>query len=424
MKRISALILAAICLITLASCAVRPKPAPEPSPSAAAAPTPEPTAAPTPSPTPEPTPAPTPEPTVVPTARPEETAPPTPSPFPGAVFSGGGDAASLILPDSSSEYSLALAMAVLPLCTGHGQSAERQAMEAAGFEVLKQVHYDKADSDVSHTCAWTLGRRQILFWGETRTLLLVAVRGTNAGEWVSNFDFAPSRDEDTQYAENFLLCARDVLEGLQENLEAETDPLLLICGHSRGAACANLLGVLLDEALGPEDVYVYTYATPNTLRGDALTEGAAYANIFNIINPCDAVTLVPPASLGYGRAGTDIVLANTASEIAAVDGAVDTFSALAPSITAYYTARHSLSGPGLSEDGLTAFEFLCAVSGVLGGGSMDEGLARSIAPDSDFAPILSLLGQGEESEGRAYAVAMQHMPMTYLALLLASSLFS
>ena len=391
MKRRAALILAFLCLLALSACKKAPAPT--------VTPTPAPTAAPKPAPTPAPTPAPSPTPT------------PSPSPTPAPVFSGEAD--SIPLPASSEEYSAALAMTALTLCTGHGKDAERRVLEEAGFRVLKQFRYDKAPEDTSHTCAWTLGKKTVPFGGEDRTLLIAAIRGTDGGEWISNFDFAPSRDEDTQYAENFLLCAQDVLTDLQPYLLREEKPLLLVCGHSRGAACANLLGVLLDRELGTKDIYVYTFATPTTLRGEALKE--AYPNVFNLLNPCDAVTLVPPPSLGFGRAGQDILLPNNAETAAALQAAMASLDPLVPSIAAYYGDRHSLEGPGLSDRGMTAFEFLCRLTAGFGSGELP-----AVAPDSDFAPFLAMLG----GEGAGASEAMQHMPVTYLAMILAASKLS
>lgn len=395
MKRLAALILVFLFLLSLPACH-RPQEAPN--------------ASPTPTQSPASTPAPTPTPTPAPSSSPALS--PTPTPTAAPVFSGEAD--DVPLPASSGEYSAALAMTALTLCTGHAKDTEKRVLEEAGFQVLKQVHYDKAPEDTSHTCAWTLGKKTVSFGGEDRTLLVAAIRGTNGGEWISNFDFAPSHDEDTQYAENFLLCAGDVLPELRKAVSREERPLLLICGHSRGAACANLLGVLLDRELGPEDIYVYTFATPTTLRGEALKED--YPNIFNLLNPCDAVTLVPPPSLGYGRAGQDILLSNSRETTQALQAAMAALEPLVPSITAYYGDRHSLEGPGLSDRGTTAFEFLCLLTtGLSGGGELP-----AVAPDSDFAPLMALLS----GDGAGTAMAMQHMPVTYLALILASSKLS
>ena len=282
------------------------------------------------------------------------------------------------------------------------------------------------ETDTGHTCAWTLGKKQIQRGGESRVLLLVTVRGTNAGEWYSNFDFAPSRDENTCYAENFLACAEDVLNGLRDTLEAEEAPLLLLCGHSRGAACANLLGLLLDEERGSEDIYCYTFATPTTVRGEVLER--SYPNIFNLLNPCDLVTLLPPPSLGFGRAGRDIVLPNDQDAAQALAAGIENLSSLIPGIDAYYTVRHSLTGPGLSDEGMTAYEFLCAAAAAFSGAGgvslFTEGAPVTVAPDSDFAPLLGLLaGSGEAGSTQALNVAMQHMPITYMALMMASAFF-
>ena len=408
-----------------------PTPAPTAETTPAPTATPEPTATPAPTPTATPTPTPSPAPASEPTPEPPPEPAPEPTPFPGGVFdlpSGlfEGGLELLELPVNSGEYSVSLAVKAQALCAAQGRDSTRQALETAGFTVLKQTNYDKSDRDISHTCAWTLGKKEIAHGGETRTLLLVTVRGTNAGEWYSNFDFAPSRDENTGYAENFLACAQEVLDGLRDTLEAETRPLLLICGHSRGAACANLLGLLLDEERGSEDIYVYTFATPTTVRGEVLEH--SYPNIFNLINPCDIVTLLPPPTLGFGRAGRDIVLPNSREAAQALSDGIASLSDLIPSIGAYYTVRHSLTGPGLSEDGLTAYEFLCAAAGAFseagGAGLITEGAPMTVAPDSDFAPLMALLaGSGEAGSTQALNVAMQHMPITYMALMMASSLF-
>ncbi len=402
MKR-AILILLLGCL-ALTACARPSPPAPEATPAVIT--------------TPEPSPSPTPSPTPTPTASPD----PSPSPSPETaeaisvedpVHFPAPDEAP-VLPESSSEYSLTLAMSALTLCTGHGQEPQRQVLEQAGFTVLKQQNYDKSPEDASHTCAWTLGKRSVQHEGKTRTLFIVAVRGTSGGEWISNFDFAPSHDDDTVYAENFLFCAQDVLEGIREEIESENDPLLLICGHSRGAACANLLGVLLDEERGPEDLYVYTFATPTTLRGTALEQ--SYPNIFNLLNPCDMVTMVPPTSLGYGRAGQDIVLPNSRETAESLQAAMGALEELTPSISAYYDVRHSLTGPGHSDEGMTVFELMCLLTGGFEGAAVS---LPEIAPDSDLAPLTAMNGGGMDA-----SLLLQHMPFTYQTLMLASSMFS
>ncbi len=335
------------------------------------------------------------------------------------------------LPESSSEYSKFLAMQALQLCSGHTADATRSLFETAGFEVVKQQNFDKDDADPSHTCAWTLAKRELDYAGETRTLYTIAVRGTNGGEWYSNFDFAPSHDDGAQYAENFLACAQEVLMGVQEELMSAEDPLILVCGHSRGAACANLVGLLLDEAAqDSEGIFVYTFATPTTVRGDALKKD--YPNIFNHINPCDLVPMVPLCGWGYGRAGTDILLPGDEEQAAKLAAGLGSLLLLAPDISSYYDDRHSLTGPGLSDEGMTAFEvmnlltgsFLLADGGFGGmgaGGDMSGGgmdMSAMLSPESDLAPLFGILASGMADGGAGtMKLLMQHMPATYLSLL-------
>ena len=129
----------------------------------------------------------------------------------------GIDLTGLALPESSGEFSVELARQVLALCTGHTAQRETELLECAGFTVAAQVNYDKGDA-ISHTCAYTVGLKQVSFGGEERTLVLIAVRGTEGGEWYSNFDFAPSRSDEGQFAENFLFAAEDAFVGVQSVL--------------------------------------------------------------------------------------------------------------------------------------------------------------------------------------------------------------
>ena len=450
MKKVLSVLLALCLLFTLAACSRQKTPEPTPSADAAAtpAPTPEPTPTPTPKPTPTPTPTPEPAPTPAPTPAPEpaDSREHIPSPEIGAEVPPDLmvmaqmpylPVGTPLLPDSSSEYSQLLAMQCLLLCAGHTEENSRSLFETAGFDVLKQQNFDKDEEDASHTCAWTLAKRELTYQGETRTLFAIAVRGTNGGEWYSNFDFAPSHDDNTMFAENFLACAQEVLAGVQEELQSAEDPLILVCGHSRGAACANLIGLLLDETVGDsEGIFVYTFATPTTIRGNARYK--TYPNIFNHINPCDMVPLVPLSGWGYGRAGKDIILPADPVQAAKLSAGFEMLLGIAPSISSYYNDRHSLTEPGLSEMGMTTFDvmnlltqsFLLSDNGLLSGNTGgDTGadasaeapqmdMSSMISPQSDLAPLFGILAKGMENGGvETMKLLMQHMPGTYFTLL-------
>ncbi len=333
--------------------------------------------------------------------------------------------AELVLPQSTAEFSEALALNALTLSAGHKQDTTADIMRQMGFEVVLQKNFDKAADDLSHTCAYSVGTKTVVRGQETRTLYAVVVRGTDAGEWYSNFDFAPSHSDDTLFSENFLFAAQDVFLGLQEAV-TEDEPLILAVGHSRGAACANLLGMLLNEQYGAENVYVYTAATPATVRGTMAQYEAG--NIFNLINPADIVPMMPLQAWGYSRLGTDVMLNGDADLAGRLAAALQTMAALAPTVSSYYTGRHSLTDAGLSDDGLTVYEALLlmaqGIQGSIGEDSIDmaSGLsAAGVADNSDFAPLIRLLQKtAEHDNALAKTLLNQHMPTTYAALLTAA----
>ena len=154
----------------------------------------------------------------------------------------------------------------LQIASPQGKKDTSALFEDMGFAVLQQEHYDKPVTDHSHTSAYTVAAGQASVRGETRNLIVITIRGTADGEWYSNFDFAAGTGNDCAYAENFYEAAEDIFASAKAALGKYESPVVLVTGYSRGAACANLLGVLLDEAYGKEDVYVYTFATPNTVH--------------------------------------------------------------------------------------------------------------------------------------------------------------
>lgn len=335
-----------------------------------------------------------------------------------SLAGGAAQAQELALNESSSIYSAELAAQSLSLCA-YGQQSLREAMTDCGLSVVLEKNYDKSPEDTSHTCAYSVGMGRTTYQGEERTLLVVVIRGTAAGEWYSNFDFAPSHSDDTQFAENFLMAAQDVYLNLQSVLGQAENPLVLVTGHSRGAACANLLSLFLNAACGTENVFVYTFATPTTVRGAmAATE---CPNVFNLINPADLVTLTPPTGFGYTRLGTDVMLPGDETMAASLQASMDQLQALCPTIPSYYNVRHSLTGPGEGEDGVTVYEVLqglaLSLSG-LSGQSTDQAAMPQVAETSDLAPLMQSLAALSDSD-EAARVFGQHATAVYAQLLAA-----
>ena len=180
-------------------------------------------------------------------------------------------------------------------------------------EVLDEVLGVVDGTDV---VAYTLATRHVRNsrTGEERLLTVVVVRGSYGSEWLSNARIESAEDEsgDGDHL-GFTLAAEEIVADLEERA-AELDPSVgrsyLFCGHSRGAAVASLLASYVDDVpalAGAEDVRAYCLATPNcTSSPDA--RSVRYDNIFNVLNPSDVVTMLPPAAWGYERYGQDVWL--------------------------------------------------------------------------------------------------------------------
>lgn len=307
-----------------------------------------------------------------------------------------------------------LALVLLGLCTGHSEDNSKALLEKAGFAVSLQNNFGKATDDASHTCAYTVGTGTVSRNGKTVDAVIITIRGTDGGEWYSNFDIVPSRNENPEYAENFLLAAQNVLEGAAPYIGERENPVVIVCGHSRGAAAANLLGVLLKDKVGNANLFVYTFATPNTIfdRGD-------YPYIFNYINPADIVTTLPPSYMGFERAGTDIILDADETAVKAIDFLQETFKKLAADIVSYYSVKHSLFGSGTDVDnGISTFDLMNLVCKALVLGEKTVASALSlISEESDFAAIAALLFTSGSSLFDGDSIGVQHMPQRYAELI-------
>ena len=150
-------------------------------------------------------------------------------------------------------------------------------------------------------------------------LLFITIRGTpeGANEWLSNLNISDDDHSAPTLHEGFRKAALQLRLALDSYLQSRAVDArqlhLLITGHSRGAAVANLLAAQFaeEERFAPGNVYAYTFASPNvTTSEDA--HSPLYSFIWNIVNAEDIVPTVPlnRGSWHFQKYGTSLVLAN------------------------------------------------------------------------------------------------------------------
>ena len=325
------------------------------------------------------------------------------------AFAEGGQFA---IPHESAVFSMETAFSALRLAEPQTAADARALFEGMGYSVLRQENYGKAASDHAHTSAYTVAAGEAEIRGEARTLVVISIRGTADGEWYSNFDFAGETGADSQYAENFMAAAQSIFDAAKPDIDSYENPVVLATGYSRGAACANLLGVLLDEAYDPGDVYVYTFATPNIVRA----ADADAKNIFNLVNMNDAVTRMPLSAWGFRRAGVDIELRDPDDVNADMHQMFLALLGVCPDIDSYYNDRHSLTATGLSDDGISFYALFQAVADMFTNG----------APSAETQALFQQIMTSQNDMTAFFALFMgvsdksffdQHMPAVYVKLM-------
>lgn len=184
---------------------------------------------------------------------------------------------------------------------------------------VADYHYAAEEKDLPDKSGYTFAVKDIVADGKPGRLLTVVVRGTTGQqEWLSNLNVADTTRSRQTYHEGFEKSARLILKDLQAYIAAhglaDSSTRILVTGHSRGAAVADLVGAFLDDGtidgekadwLAPSHVYVYTFAPANSCSDLAMRRKAVYRNIFNIVNPEDPVPELPfrGGSWGYGKFG-------------------------------------------------------------------------------------------------------------------------
>ena len=111
----------------------------------------------------------------------------------------------------------------------------------------------------------------------TMPLVVVDVRGTVTGnDWFN--DITTQFESDNN---RFAALADEVLTNVESYLSSIglQDPIILITGHSMGAAIANILAARLNETMDSGNIYVYTFATPLDRVSSCFNNIDSYGNV-------------------------------------------------------------------------------------------------------------------------------------------------
>ncbi|MBO5941440.1 MAG: lipase family protein [Kiritimatiellae bacterium] len=234
-----------------------------------------------------------------------------------------------------------------PLCAiaastyGYRMYMDSRTLFRIGFSPETMYRRYGADINYKHPkygknqIGFTLAHKKSIIDDKTTDILMIALRGTfGRDEWLSNMNACNSWGSDDNpdpekipfLHEGFRIAADAVEEAVKGYVARQNINLasakIVIAGHSRGAAVANILGARINEqadgmqtgffsSFSRANLYVYTFATPNTvLLPENLVGNTLYGNIFNIINPEDIVPMVPLADWNYRRYGRNLFLKN------------------------------------------------------------------------------------------------------------------
>lgn len=333
--------------------------------------------------------------------------------------------------NSTDDYNRNIARVCAALSASAGSSEKVQEnLSSLGFSHLSKFCYE--DRYRGDKTGVAIGSMRL---GD-KTLVALILRGTTGREWYSNFDVG--YDEVHEGFSSAADYALDRLDMYLTNYEIDRDAVkFIVTGYSRGGAVANLAAKNLIDACGKENVFAYTFASPNTTTDD--DENADYDAIFNLVKSDDFFTYVPPASWGYHRYGTDIVLtpsknvstpderetaaaddlpeylagsatpdsaeilsvfgvlsAETAdlSREEKIDNFLDEAAALAPGVDDYYNSRIAVG-----DDELSLFELMSEVAGLLAGDeSFEDSPLFFEALTSDYAGIAAFFMDGVNVE--------------------------
>ncbi len=332
-----------------------------------------------------------------------------------------------------SEFNEQLALSALTLSsTAYSYTYALDNLEAMGFEHMAKFNY--SDNYSQDAAGLIIASKKI----ENAIIIAIILRGTYNKEWYSNFEIG--RDvASTKVHEGFSRAKDFALEKLAmyiTNYGIDRDHIkFLVTGHSRGAAVANLLSKTLIDHYGPNNIYSYTFATPNTTL-DENAGDSRYSGIFNFVNPEDFIAYIPLKEWGFTKYGTTIVFPqNNGSDkynknlervaryykelkgrelktYGGTDSKNEFLAAafkLAPTVKDYYDTKYEIAGLKLS-----VYDYMNIVAHLLNEENMiSNGLIMLSSDDTVFEPLKNYIMSGMMSEDADFSLDYENSLISY-----------
>ena len=188
-------------------------------------------------------------------------------------------------------------------------------LEKLGLEDISNIKLNGYTQDPDDITEILIGHLKLRYKGKDRNMIVLVVRGTNGtnSEWTSNFDVGAATTQYTSLTgshpewthkanhKGFDVTANRVISAVEKYLKTYSlnEGSILITGHSRGAAVANLVGKYFEDkkTLKP---FTYAFATPNTTTSSNVS---AYKTIFNVVDRDDMVPYMPLQKWGFKKYG-------------------------------------------------------------------------------------------------------------------------
>lgn len=322
----------------------------------------------------------------------------------------------------------------------HSSSTVLDDLEILGFEHKAKFNY--GDNKEGDAVGIAIASKQL----SDTTLVAIILRGTLDAEWYSNFDIGNSTNHN-----GFQNACDHTLKKLDmylTNYGIDIDHTkFLVTGHSRGGAAANLVAASLIDTYSKDNVYAYTFATPNTTKSPDYNH-SKYKGIFNFVNPQDFICYIPLQSWGFNKYGKTITFdteqscndyqekydkvksrfysysnhqLNAYKDTSQLNNFLQCAHTLAPTVDDYYNKKYTIDDKQLS-----LYEYMMTIGYILNDKEVaDNTLIMLSSQSSELAPLTDFILNGLDFDPVTFNlnfdnsyIAHAHTYETYLAWLL------